>query len=453
MFEGPVLRLLIRLSLPILAGMVFQLLYNITDTIWISRIDLNDPSYVGGTGIIFPFLFVAIALGNGIMVGTSSLVARSIGRGNDTLLNKTAESGLAIAFILAVILTVLCYTFDKEIISLLGAEGDYFIHALEYFRFIIPTGMVAFLSYVFFGIVQGEGQMKYLMNGMIFGTAANIILDPVFIFLLKMDVRGAALATTLSQIFSFGYILSVFLRKKTSIHIEWKIRNIDFSIIKNISSIGFPQALGMMLMGFSFFIYNRVVVEIDPKFLTAFTLCGRFDQAVLMPIFAIGSALLTMVGQNAGRGNFRRISDIWKVSLLSSSTVVLILAAVMVILAPKIYPFFTDIDEVVRYTVLQTRIIEFTFIFAAVGILARSFYQAIGHPMPALLIILLRLVVIAIPAVLLYVYVFGLGVYGVWLGMITGNVISAVVSLFLVKGALKKLQTGALDIIRVKNDR
>ena len=200
----------------------------------------------------------------------------------------------------------------------------------------------------------------------------------------------------------------------------------------------------MILMALSFFFFNRVVVAIDPLALTAFALCGRLDQAVLMPIFAIGAALVTMIGQNAGRGNFERVREIWWKSLLTAMGLVLLSAAAMFVLAPLIYPFFSDIDQVVHYAVLQTRIVEFTFVFAVIGILSRSFFQAIGYPLPALLITTSRLLLLAVPAMLLYVYVLDLKIYGVWLGIITGNVLAAGMSALWIAGTLRRLRAGTL---------
>lgn len=439
MFDGPILKLLTRLSLPIFAGMGFQLLYNITDTIWISRIDLNDPSYVGGTGIIFPIIFFAMAIGHGILIGISSLVARSIGARNRDVLNKTAESGLIIAIVVSVLLVLFCYIFDEQIVHALGARGDYYTHALEYFQYIIPAAVLMFIGNVFFGIIQGEGLMDKLMKAMIIGTLINIALDPVFIFLLGMKVKGAAVATCISQLVSVIYVVSIFLQKKTLVQIDWKVKNIDLGIVKQIITIGLPQTAGQITMAMSFLIFNRIVISIDPFALTAFSLCGRFDMVVLTPIFAIASALITMIGQNYGRGNYERVKSIWWIGILSAIATVAFVAALVVIFAPSIYPFFSDVDQVVQYAVTQTRIIEFTFIFAAIGILARSTFQAVGYPLPALVIPILRLVVIAVPAVYFYVYVLDIGIYGVWFGIITGNSISAFISLIWTQKTLKKL--------------
>jgi len=444
MFEGPVLRLLARLASPIFFGMLFQLLYNITDTIWVSRIDLSDPSYVGGTGIIFPFLFLAIALSQGLTVGTSSLVARAIGERNTAVLDRTAESGLAVGIVMAVAVAIPTYIFSEQILHLLGAEGDYLIHGLEYLRYIVPAGVLMFVASTFIGILQGEGMMRYVMIAMIVGTAGNIILDPIFIFSLGLGVRGAALATTIAQTLSVAFILSVFIRRKTQVDVRWKLANVDRTTIGKILAVGIPQSTGQMLMALSFFAFNRIVVSIDPMALTAFALCGRLDQAVLMPIFAIGAALVTMIGQNAGRGNIARVREIWQKSLLAAVGLVLLTAAAMFILAPRIYPFFSDIDQVVRYAVLQTRIVEFTFLFAVIGILSRSFFQAIGYPLPALIITTSRLLLLAVPAMLLYVYVLKLGIYGVWLGIITGNVLAAGMSALWISRTFKRLQEGKL---------
>jgi len=453
MFEGPVLKLLARLAAPIFFGMLFQLLYNITDTIWVSRIDLSDPSYVGGTGIIFPFLFMAIALSQGIVVGTSSLVARAIGERNTEVLDRTAESGLAIGIAVALIIAVPTYLFADGILRLLGAEGDYMVHGLEYLRFIIPAGVLLFVSSVFFGILQGEGMMKYMMIAMIIGTAGNIILDPIFIFALNLGVRGAALATDLAQGLAVVFVVSVFVRRKTLVQVHWKLSNVDINTIKKILAVGLPQSAGQILMALSFFIFNRIVVSIDPLALTAFALCGRLDQAVLMPIFAIGAALITMVGQNAGRGNIERVRQIWRKSLLAAMALVVSAAALMVLLAPRIYPFFSDLEPVVRYAVLQTRIVEFTFVFAVVGILSRSFFQAIGYPLPALIITLSRLLLLAVPAMYLYVYLFNLQMYGVWLGIITGNTLAAILSILWARGTLRRLKLGTLGVAKTSSER
>lgn len=446
MFDGPMLPLLAKLALPILAGMIFQLLYNIVDTIWVSRIDLNDPSYVGGTGLIFPVIFFFMALAMGVSVGVSSLVARAIGEKNKEVLNRIAESGLIMAVVLSAVCMGIVYLFGPEIVRAMGAEGDYYTHGLNYLLYVTPVALFAFVGNVFFGIFQGEGLMKHMMVAMIIGTVVNIVLDPLFIFLLNLDVRGAAIATGIGQVASLVYALGVFAAKKTLVPIHWSLRNVRLSIIKKIISIGLPQALGQITMSISFLLLNRLVVSIDPLAMTAFSLVGRIDQLVMMPSFALAAAIITIVGQNGGRGKMDRVGKAVNTSYMAGFAVVFVIALMMVVLAPYIYPFFTNIDKVVDYAVRQTYTLEFFFCLAVVGIINRSVFQAIGYPMPAFFITLLRVLIIAVPAAFLYVNFFDMGIYGVWFGVATGIVVSFIVSLIWVRFMVKGLIKGTREI-------
>ena len=449
MFEGPIRPVILKLALPIFTGMIVQIVYNVTDTFWVARIDLADPSYMGGTAIVFPLIFFFMALGNGLMVGTSSLVARAIGEKNVKVLSTTAESGMLISFILSVISLVILLPFAPRILIALGAEGDYYVHGLEYLRYIIPAGPVIFFAMIFLGILQGEGLVKYVMNSMLIGTALNIILDPVFIFLLGLNVRGAAIATVIAQAVAMVYVVTVFIRNKSSIRINWAVSNIKLSTIKDIAAIGLPQSISMILMSLSFVIFNRIVIEIDTLALTAFALCGRFEQIMLMPAMAIGAAIVTIVGQNSGRGNFLRVKETMKQARLLGLISVGALTALIVGFAPLIFKPFTDVEQVRWYAVMQYRVVSVGYLAALVGITGRSFFQAIGYPLPALFITLLRLILVALPVMLVLIYIFDLGIWGVWIGLVSGSMCSMVVSLLWVRRSINRLESGKMKFHRV----
>lgn len=446
MFEGPIRPLLLKLSFPIFAGMLVQVVYNVTDTFWVARIDLADPSYMGGTAIVFPLIFFFMALGNGLMVGVSSLVARAIGEKNAKVLSTTAESGMMIAFVLSALSLAVILPFSSRILEALGAEGDYFVHGLEYLQYIIPAGPVIFFAMIFQGILQGEGLMKYVMNSMIIGTLLNIVLDPVFIFLLNMNVKGAAAATVIAQAVAMIYIVMVFIRNKSSIRIHWSLSNIKARTMKDIAAIGLPQSFAMIIMSMSFFIFNRIVISIDELALTAFALCGRFEQIMLMPAFAIGAAIVTIVGQNSGRGNFERVRNTMKEAWLIGLVAVGILTAAFVAFAPWIFKPFSDVEKVRWYAVMQYRVLGVSYLTALIGITGRSFFQAIGYPLPALFLTLLRLILIAIPVMLILIHVFDMGIWGVWIGLASGSIVSMITAIFLVRGSINRLESGRMKM-------
>jgi putative MATE family efflux protein len=446
MFEGGMSKLLVRLSLPMLTGMVVQLFYNITDTVFISLIDKSDPSFIGGTGLVFPLIFLIIALAAGLMTGVGSVVARAIGEHRQDVLNKAAESALVLGLALGALILVAGVAFAGPLVRLLGAQGDYYRHGLDYFRWMVPFGALMIVVHSVAGVFQGEGQMKRIMVGMMIGTVVNVALDPLFIFVLKGGVQGAAIASVVGQLAALVYLLWALNQRGKANQIKWKFSNSSLALMKKIAVIGFPMAMAQMAMAIGLTLFNRIIVTIDTDAMTAFSLVGRLDQAVLMPIFALSSAMITVVGQNAGRGNFARVRQAWTHGIVMSGALVFVLALLHIVLAPSIYPLFTEVPAVIRYSVLQTRILEFSFLLAAVGIIGRAVFQAIGFPVPALILTIIRTLAIGVPAAALYAYVFKMGIAGVYLGVLTGNVLTAGVGIYWVHSTLKRLEQGTLKV-------
>ena len=454
MFDGKLRPLLTRLALPVFFGMIFNLVYTTVDMLFISAIDRSDPSIVGGTGLIFPLMFLFFALAAGLMIGTSSLVARAVGERNHEVLSKVADSGVVLGFGLGAVCVVLGYLFTGPLVAAMGATGDYALHATSYFRWILP-GLGATLGFhVLIGVIQGEGLMKYMMRAMIIGNILNIIIDPFlilenvwFIPGAGMGVAGAALATILGQSFGMGYIIWVFATGRTTVPVRWSLRHVRIDLIWKILYVGVPQSLAQILMSFTFLVMNRIYVSIDPIAVTAASLVGRLDQIVLTPIFALSGALMTVVGQNMGRGLTHRARQAWRTGVRMSIIAVAVTATLMVITAPWIYRPFSTNDDVLRYAVLQTRIVEYTFVFAAVAIMARSVFQAMGRPWPALILTGLRMLGFVLPFVWLFVYVLDWGIIGIWAGIIAGNILGAFLSIGWLESYWNRLESGRADYV------
>jgi len=436
--SGKIIPMLIKLALPILIGMVVQLIYNVTDTLWLGRIDLNDEGIVGGTGLVFPVVFMAVGLANGLQTGISAHTARLIGKDDNESLNKVPTNGLFIAVVLIVVVMVITYVWSKDILLAMGATGSFFEHGHTYFRAIIPATVAMFLSSVLNGTLQGEGRMKPVMIAMVIGTISNLVLDPIFIFPLGLGVKGAAYATVIAQLGSLVYSISVFKRKKTATPFHISRSYFSRETLSKILTIGAPQVVSFTIMVVSIVILNKLVVGIDPQAMTAFSLCSRFDSVQFIPILALSSAMVTAVGQNYGAGNMRRIRRIWRTATVLAGVLSIIMAVILIVFAPYIFPFFTGIDAVIEYSVRQIRTVNIFFTAAVFGILARSVFQGINNPMPALFLTLMRLVIITIPVSFFLVKKLGFGVEGVWFGMIAGSVVAGISSYVWVEEVLKR---------------
>ncbi len=443
MFDGPVLPLMFKIALPFMAGIFFNSLYNIINIIWLSRIDLNDPSYVGGVGLVFPVVSLAIAINNGLTVGVNSLTARSIGKKDTVVLQVIPKAGLCIAFVFSILMLGSVYVCGPQIVRLLGAEKGYYTSALDYLYYITPSAIGLFFSAVFCGILQGEGDMKSVMLSMCIGTIANVILDPILIFGLGMKVKGAGLATSISQNLGLLYLIFIFIKRRKPMagkQRNWfRLSSSEFSVMYQIMNVGFLQTISLLTVSLSSLVANNIAAHIDAAAVTGFTIAGRTDQIVFTPIFAIGAALVTMIGQNYGRGCYERLREIWRVSLIATFVVCTGIVTIMFFTSDWFMPFFSDVPKVIRYGVLQVKLVDYSFIFGGITVTGRSLFQGMGKGFPAFFLTVSRFFIFTVLFMILFVYVFGLGIWGVWIGYITGNVFSGLIAIMWVDKTLKRL--------------
>lgn len=439
-FNGPIVPAIFKLAFPVFIGQIFQFFYNLVDTFWVSNIDLNDPSLVGGTGLIFPIFIIIMAITSGISIGVSSLVSKAIGRKDEERLSKVTESSLFLAVILIVIVIPLGYYFSEEIIGLLAKSNpDYYQRAYEYFTYLLPAFVFFFIQSTFLGVLQGEGDMKQVMKINMIGTLFNFVLDPIFIMGFDMEVRGAALATSLSLFASTCYMIFVVTKKRRLQEIKWKKSNIESGVISEILSVGVLQSFAMLSMSIQVMFSNNLLMIINPKSITAMSIHMRFDQLSMMPAFAFGAATVTLIGQNFGRKKCERVDQIMNKVFLVGSGVILVSCIMVFTFAPMFYSFFSSDPEVLKIATTFTRIAAFNPVLAVFGICGRSFFQALGLAKIAFLITLLRTIILGIPLMYFLHYQFDIGVISVPIGMLMASFISSVVSLITVKYKCRKM--------------
>ena len=426
MFEGPIIPVTFRIGMPILIGNVFNLLFTIVDTLFISMIDSNSTAILSGTGLVFPLFFFFLAIATGISVGIGALVARAIGEDNTSTLTSAADSGLALSISLAGISLIAGLFLGPHILSTLaGSElSQAALKAGErYFIALLPGLCLLLVWQTILGILQGEGLTRYIAISVIVSTLVNLILDPIFIFSLEMGEFGAGIATSLSIFISFIVTLLICQRKKLSAPISAKIWRANTALIKKIVNIGLPQSIGMLGMSVAFLLLNNLVSSINEAAMNAWTLVGRTDQMLLIPGFALSGATITMVGQNFGRKNFKRLKKIFHTNIITGLVTVTIIAGVYNLIAMPLFSLFTDVEEVLKGAVQQVRIISFTTASVSALFVIISTFQSTGKPLPALFITLMRIGAIAVPVAFILAKIVGLGMLGVYIGIVSGNLL------------------------------
>jgi len=442
-FKGKILPVTLRLSFPIAFGNFLQFLYIMVDTKFISAIDPKSTALISGTGLVFPIYFIFLALGIGLSCGVSSLVARGIGEGNRRVIDAGADSGLIIALLIAVVALFGGYLFGDKILELLAgskisAEGLQV--GKEYFAYILPGLAIMLFGHVLYGVLQGEGLMKYMAMGMGLSTVLNIILDPIFIFTFKMGVIGAAVATSVCMGISTIFVALVFYFDKSSIKVHWNIFKAQIKLVKEIARIGGPQTLGMVALSFTFMFLNGLVSSLSEAAMNAFTLCGRMDQIIITPVVAIAATTSTMVGQNYGRKNINRVQKIYRTNIAFGLIIVVVMAIIYNLSAPYIFAEFSDCKDVVAGAVYQVQCLSFTYIGVVVAMISSNVFQSTGRAIPSLLIRILRLGVVTVPFSYILVYKLHLGMKGVFISLGTGNIFIMIVAWFWTNRYLQKIE-------------
>jgi putative MATE family efflux protein len=441
-FEGPVTPILIRLSAPIYVGMCVQVLFYIANVFWLGLIDDNSAAYIGAMGLMMPVAQILLALCNGMTVSVSTMIARAVGENDGRMVRVVASSGFLLAGAVSTSVMTVGYLFDARIIHALGARGEYFAQAREYFRYILPSALLLCVSSVCAGILQGRGRMRAVMFGLLVGTMVNMVLDPVFIWLLDLKLKGAALATSTSQLGIVAYYLSALAKRGFSEPFCSRRSPISLGAIRAVAATAAPVAFSQLAAAFSCVVYNRIIADIDLVAVTSFTLCARFDQIVLMPVSAISVSVSTLVGQNIGRRSFDRVRSIWTAALVSSYGIVFVLATAMILLAPTLYGAIQHNPTVFVYAVQQTRIMEYGFLFTATCMLANSVFQGSGTPRLMVWITLAQLFLVAIPLILCLRSIYSVDMETVWASLLIGNFVAAGLSLLWVRASLRRFEPG-----------
>lgn len=416
LLEGKIVPATVKLALPIIVGHLLMLGYNFADTYFVSGIDKSSTALLSGIGLVFPIYFLFIALATGFFAGMGSLVSRAIGAKDEKTLDRTADSGLLLAIIVALCAMTFVYLFTDQIIEMLAGSkisDEAIRYGKQYIRFIAPGMGCMILSLTLLGILQGEGKSAHYGISMLISTILNIVLDPIFIYVFNMKVAGAALASTIASVVGLLYILSVFVRNKTSIKIHWNIMKAKIAIMFEIMRIGIPQTLGMIVFTISMIFLNKLISSLDESIMNAWVISGRMNELVMLIGYGIGNATLALVGQNFGAGNFSRVKEILKENVKMAFMIGFICVVILNGAAFFLFNLFSDVPEVISHCKFQIRFLSVTGLAVIIEIVIRNAFQGLGKSMPGVIIIFLRMAFLTVPLSYINVLVLGGGMTGI----------------------------------------
>ncbi len=327
------------------------------------------------------------------------------------------------------------------LVKLFGASPTLIPYAKDYMSIIFIGTIVNSLTMVNNSILRSEGNAKISMIVMVVGTALNIILDPIFIFVLDMGIKGAAAATVISQYTSFFIGLFYMLYGNSIIRISFHRLKLKAVYIGEIIKLGFPtfirQVAGSIV---AIFLNNSIQLYGGDIALSAFGVINRVMMFLLLPMFGIVQGVQPIIGFNYGAKNIKRVKDSVKMAIKIMMTYCVIALVFVMLFNIQLFNVFTSDIEVVGIGSEAIKIIFIGIPIIALQIIASSFFQSIGKSRPALVIALMRQVILLLPLILILPRLFGFGLKGVWISIPIADILSSLISFMILKRAFSKLE-------------
>lgn len=436
----PIGELLAKFSIPAIVGMLVNAFYNIVDRLYIGHI--KDVGHIAITGVGLTLPITTMIMAFGMLVGIGSGAAMSIKLGKKKF--KEAEKIVGNAFVLNVIIsiaiTILGLIFVGPLLKVLGSSGETFGYAKEYIDIIIMGTIFNSMAFSMNSLIRAEGNPKMAMITMLIGALINTILDPILIFTFNMGIKGAAIATVISQIVSATWVLSYFLGKKSTIKIKKRNMKLDKKVVSNIFSIGvapFSMQIAASLVAIT---ANKALKSNGGDLaIGAMAVINSVALIFLMPMFGLNQGSQPIIGFNYGAGNHKRVKDTLKTAV-AVATIIAIIGFILIQAFPdKIIGFFNKDSEFLRIGTQGIKIYLFMMPVIGFQIVSSSYFQAVGKARLAMFLGMLRQVILLIPLLIILPNIKGLGLIGVWLAGPISDVLASIITGILVVKEMKSL--------------
>ncbi len=442
-------KLLFKLSTPVIIGMLVQALYNVVDTLFVGwAYGAESVQAIGGLSIAFPVQMIIMAFGIVLGTGGSSIISRALGARENERAERVLGNVFSLSLILSVLIAIPCLLYLDPILKAFGATPGVLPYAREYLEVIIAGGIVFVFGVSVQNIVRAEGNARLAMNTMLLGGGLNILLDPVLIFGFGMGVKGAAIATVLSQAVGSAWLLQYYLKGKGSVQFKSKTLKPAPEIIKEIGTIG----LGSFVMECSssvmmIFVYNALASYGGDVAIAVFGIVIKINSFIFLPLLGMAFGLQPIVGFNYGAKRFGRIVEAVKLSLVATTTFGLLGLLIISLFKEKLLGFFSADPEYLAVGKNAVMIMVIGTPLIGLNVVTSTLFQALGKARPAFLLSISRQLLFLIPLVILLPRLYGLS--GVWAAFPISDFLAFMLSgllLFRTYGTFKE-RTGSSKIV------
>ncbi|MGL5753473.1 MAG: MATE family efflux transporter [Paraclostridium sp.] len=394
-------KLMLKLAIPAITAQLISLIYNVVDRMFIGKMP-NGELAMAGVGIIFPLVMLVTAVASLIGIGGSPLASIKMGEGKNEEAQIIIGNGVSLILIFSILLTVLFALFKEPLLYAFGASSETFTYANDYIS-VYLIGIIFFLiSLGLNPFINAQGFAKTGMISVLIGAILNIILDPILIFGFNMGVKGASLATVISQVVSAIWVLKFLTSKKTILKIEAKYLKLDFSIVKKILMLGISPFAMQATESIVLILFNaKLAVYGGDLAIGAMTIMSSVMQMVILPIAGLTIGCQPIISYNFGAKKYDRVKETFRNVLIVSFIYAVIMWILIMIIPQMFVNIFNNDVQLVEITTWAMRI-YFLFIFAvSIQMSCQQTLLALGQARISLILSLLRKVFILIPCIII----------------------------------------------------
>ncbi|WP_459129713.1 MATE family efflux transporter [Guggenheimella bovis] len=429
--HGPLYKVLLSLSTPLILSNLMQTLSDLSNTYWLGFLGKEE---ISASSFVWPVLFLFIAIGFGIYVAGASILAQLLGKGEEELAEKYAEHVVVITVFIGIVFTAIGYFLTPTVVRLMGAQSDFEHLAISFLQvsFLSFPFMAVYFSYQAILNAQGRTIEMMVANGL--SLLVNVVVAPFFIFDtipifglqgLGLGIDGAAAASIVSKAFLLvlGFLL---VKRYSAIRLELTKIKFVFDYIKEILSVAFPAMLGQGGAAIGFIILHSAIGSYGTDTIFAFALINRITGIFFMPAMGIGGALTSVVGQNLGAGSLERVIEAFKKANVMSFIITGLGSLFLIFYYDPVIKLFLDpkagqnaLDLCRIYMFYSIPIIPLMGMFS----IFQGLFQGSGYTHYSMYMEVGRLWALRLPMILLFKHFSNLGSTGIWISMTTSNLL------------------------------
>lgn len=394
----PVNQLLISMSAPMMISMLVQALYNVVDSVFVSRINENALTAVS---LAFPLQSLMIALGTGTGVGINALLSRSLGEKDFHKADRVAVNAVFLAAVSYLIFLLIGILAVGPFYASQTDDAQILAYGREYLTVVCCFSFGMYGQFVFERLLQSTGKTFYTMITQGSGAVINIILDPILIFgylgFPEMGVKGAAVATVIGQIIAAVFAFFVNKKKNTEIHLAVRGFKPDLRIIGQIYAVGVPSIIMQAIGSVMTYGMNRILIVFSSTAAAVFGVYFKLQSFIFMPVFGLNNGMVPIIAYNYGAGKRDRLIKTIKLSISYAVGIMVVGFLIFQIFPRPLFMLFDASETMLEIGVSALRTISLSFLFAGFCIVSGSVFQALGNGVYSMLVSIARQLVVLLP--------------------------------------------------------